>query len=79
MLKRTRDVSRIPCASGTRAARLPGERDDFASLICDFRQKRYTQSVRPPFRQAMNVGAHGPFLRQEIPFFQILICKHRPQ
>jgi hypothetical protein len=76
---RTRGVSRIPCASRTRVACLPHERDDFGLLICDFRQKRYTRSVRPPFRQAMNAGAHEPFMRQEIPFFQILICKHRPQ
>jgi hypothetical protein len=39
MLVRTRGVSRIPCASGTRAARLPGQRDDFVPLICDLRQK----------------------------------------
>src|SRR5438445_13578656 len=72
MLKRTRDVSRIPCASGTRAAHLPGERDDFASLICDFRQKRYTQSVRPPLRQAVNVSAHGPFCGKRYLFFRYL-------
>jgi hypothetical protein len=76
---RTRGISRIPCASGARVTCLPGERDDFAPLICDLRQKRYTQSVRPFFQQAVNVAAHAPFLRQEIPFFQTLFCKHRPQ
>jgi hypothetical protein len=39
MFTRTRGVSRIPCASRTRAARLLRERDDFALSICDFRQK----------------------------------------
>jgi hypothetical protein len=79
MFMRTRGVSRIPCAFGTGVACLPRERDDFALLICDFRQKRCTQSVRQFFRQAVNVAAHARFLRQEIPFFQTLFCKHRPQ
>jgi hypothetical protein len=51
----------------------------FYRLVCDLRQKRCTQSVCRSSRLAVNVPAHASFLRQEIPFFQILICKHRPQ
>jgi hypothetical protein len=69
----TRGVSRIPCAFGMRVAGLLRERDDFALRTCDLCQKRYTQSVRTTFRQAMNVAAREPFQRQGIPFFQILI------
>src|SRR3982074_3147863 len=78
MFLRTRDVSRIPCASRTRVARLPRERDDFALLICDLRQKRYTQSVRPLFRQAMNVGAHEPLLAARDTFFSDTFLQTSP-
>ena len=51
---------------------VPRERDDFALRTCDLRQMRYTQSVRPFFRQAVNVQAGEPFSDKRYHFFRYL-------